>query len=180
MSATQLVCSASCASPFLSLSLSPLARCTGSRSSNAPQDEHALLIAELKAREDILRQQLAGSRRAHPSARPRPRGEDVAAPAGGAASHQEARQERGRQPQAEQQTPSAAREAEESQAQAERAQAARNLMQQLEWAQQERRLRERIVMVHAELRLVASLQLSQSECCPSARLWSLQEGTREV
>ena len=97
-----------------------------------------------------------------------------------AASHQEARQERGRQPQAEQQTPSAAREAEESQAQAERAQAARNLMQQLEWAQQERRLRERIVMVHAELRLVASLQLSQSECCPSARIWSLQEGTREV
>ena len=42
----------------------------------------------------------------------------------------------------------------------ERAQAARNLMQQLEWAQQERRLRERIVMVHAELRRVASLHLS--------------------
>jgi hypothetical protein len=132
----------------------------GTDKTRSPADAHALLIAELKAREDILRQQLAGSRRAHPSARPRPRGEDVAAPAGGAASHQEARQEGGRQPQAEQQTPGAAREAGESQAEAERAQAARNLIQQLEWAQQERRLRERIVMVHAELRRVASLQLS--------------------
>jgi hypothetical protein len=134
----------------------------GTDKTRSSADAHALLIPELRAREDILRQQLAGSQRAHPSARPRPRGEDVAAPAGGAASHQEARQVRARLPQAEpkQQTPSAAREAEESHAEAERAQAARNLMQQLEWAQQERRLRERIVMVHAELRRVASLQLS--------------------
>ena len=126
-------------------------------------DAHARCIAELKAREGILRQQLAGAYRAHPSARPRQRGEDVAAPAGSAASHQEARQEGGGRPphthtQAEQQTPSAAREAEERQAEAERAQS--SLMQQLERAQQERRLRERLVMVHAELRRVACLQLS--------------------